>query len=99
MVKQDLTDSLAKAFPGISKQDMLNVVDTLFESIEQGLMRGQVIDLRGVGRFRIKQREPAKGRNPKTNTTVYMPKRWVVHFKPAESLSNWINSKVKSAQK
>ena len=99
MVKQDLTDSLAKAFPGISKQDMLSVVDTLFESMERALMRGKTIDLRGVGRFKIKQRGPAKGRNPKTKTAVYLPKRWVVHFKPAESLSNWINSKVKSAQK
>jgi integration host factor subunit beta len=92
MVKQDLTNSLAKAFSGISKQDMLNVVNTLFESMEQALMRGKIIDLRGVGRFKIKQRGPAKGRNPKTKTAVYMPKRWVVHFKPAESLSKRINS-------
>jgi integration host factor subunit beta len=92
MVKQDLMNSLAKAFPGISKQDMLNVVDTLFESMAQALMRGKIIDLRGVGRFKIKEREPAKGRNPKTKTPVYMPRRWVVHFKPAESLSKRINS-------
>ncbi len=91
MVKQDLTNSLVKAFPGISKQDMLSVVDTLFQSMAQALMRGETIDLRGVGRFKIRQREPAKGRNPKTKTAVYMPKRWVVHFRPAESLSKRIN--------
>jgi integration host factor subunit beta len=92
MVKQDLTNSLAKAFSGISKQDMSNVVNTLFESMEQALMQGKIIDLRGVGRFKIKQRGPAKGRNPKTKTAVYMPKRWVVHFKSAESLRKRINS-------
>ena len=91
MVKQDLVDSLVKAFPGISKQDMLSVVLGLFQSMAQALMRGKIIDLRGVGRFKTKERGPTKGRNTKTKTAVYMPKRWVVHFKPAESLSKRIN--------
>jgi integration host factor subunit beta len=91
MVKQDLVNTLVKAFPGISKQDMLSVVDILFQSMAQALMRGKIIDLRGVGRFKTKERGPAKGRNPKTKTAVHMPKRWVVHFKPAESLSKRIN--------
>jgi integration host factor subunit beta len=91
MVKQDLVNTLVKAFPGISKQDMLSVVDILFQSMAQALMRGKIIDLRGVGRFKTKERGPAKGRNPKTKTAVHMPKRWVVHFKPAESLSKRVN--------
>ena len=91
MVKQDLTNSLVEAFCGISKQDILSVVNTLFESMEQALMQGNTIDLRGVGRFKVKERGPAKGRNPKTKTAVYMAKRWVVHFKPADSLSRRIN--------
>lgn len=93
MVKRELVNSLVEAFPGISKQDMLTVVDALFESMAQALMQGQTIDLRGVGRFRIKEREPAKGRNPKTMTPVYLPKRWVLHFKPAESLTKRINKR------
>ncbi len=91
MVKQDLTNSLVKAFPGISKQDMLSVVNALFGSIEQALMRGEAIELRGLGRFKIKERGPANGRNPKTNAPIYIPKRWAVHFKPAENLTNRIN--------
>ncbi|NVL90593.1 MAG: integration host factor subunit beta [Desulfobacterales bacterium] len=91
MVKQDLTNSLVKAFPGISKQDMLSVVDALFGSIEQALMRGEAIEMRGLGRFKIKERGPTKGRNPKTKTPVYIPKRWAVHFKPAETLTSRIN--------
>ena len=91
MVKQDLTDALVKAFPGISKQDMLSVADTLFESMAQALMQGKIIDLRGVGRFKVKERPPAKGRNPKTETLLDIPRRWVVHYKPAESLNKRIN--------
>ena len=92
MVKHGLTDSLWKAFPGISKQDMSSVVDTLFESMARALMAGETIELRGLGRFSIKEREPVMGRNPKTKTAVRVPKRWVVQFKPGESLSKQINS-------
>jgi nucleoid DNA-binding protein len=91
MVKQGLIDALANAFPGISKRDMLGVVDTLFGSIAQALMEGQTIEVRGLGRFKIKERGPAKARNPKTKNPVYMPKRWVVHFKAAESLGKRMN--------
>jgi len=91
MVKQDLINSLVKAFPGISKQDMWTVVDALFESMAQAFMQGETIELRGFGRFKIKERGPAKGRNPKTKTPIYMPKRWVVHYKLAESLSERVN--------
>jgi len=91
MVKHDLTNALAKAFPGITKQDMLTVVDTLFESMAKALMRGEAIDLRGLGRFKIKQRGATTGRNPRTKKPVYIPKRWAVHFKPAESLTKRIN--------
>jgi len=91
MVKQDLINSLVKAFLGISKQDMWTVADALFESMAQALMKGETIELRGLGRFKVKERGPSKGRNPKTKTPIYMPKRWVVHYKPAESLSRNIN--------
>lgn len=91
MVKLDFTNSLINAFPGIGKQDMMSVVDTLFDSMANALMHGQIIDLRGIGRFKIKQRGPIKGRNPKTNAAVYIPKRWVIHFKSAESLVKLIN--------
>ncbi len=70
---------------------MSAVVDALLESMTQALMQGEAIELRGLGRFKIKERRPIKGRNPKTETPIYIPKRWIVSFKPSESLSKRIN--------
>ena len=92
MVKHDLVEGLVKRFGGITNQDMTAVVDTLFESMAQALMRGETVEVRGVGRFRIKERGPKQARNPKTGTSVDVPTRWVVHFKPAESLNKRLNS-------
>jgi integration host factor subunit beta len=94
MVKHDLAEELLEAFPGITRQDMLMVVDTLFESMADALVRGEVIDIRGIGRLKVKKRRPIQGRNPKTAAHVDIPTRWVTHFKPADSLTKRINAAI-----
>ena len=92
MVKPELVDALVRAFPGVTKQDMSGVVDALFGSMAQALMGGEAVEVRGVGRFKVKERGPMAGRNPKTKTSVKVPTRWVVRFKAADSLIKRINS-------
>ena len=87
-----MINSLAEAFPGITREDMLTVVETLFESMAGALSRGETVELRGLGRFRVKERGPVTGRNPKTAMPVNLPKRWAVRFKPADSLIKRLNS-------
>jgi len=86
MVKNELVAALVEEFPGITKQDMAAVIDMLFGSMAEALMGGEAIELRGLGRFSIKERRPLKGRNPKTEKSVFVPTRWVVYFRPSESL-------------
>jgi len=92
MVKKDLVEDLVRAFPGITKGDMTTVVNTLFESMAQGLSRGESVELRGMGRFKTKQRRARKGRNPKTEAPIDVPIHWVVHFRSGEDLTRRINS-------
>ncbi len=91
MVKNDLVEDLVRAFPGITKRDMATVVNTLFESVAQGLARGEAVEVRGMGRFKTKQRRARKGRNPKTEAPIDVPIRWVVHFRPGEDVIRRIN--------
>lgn len=92
MVKKDLVEDLVRAFPGITKDDMTTVVNTLFESMAQGLLRGESVELRGMGRFKTKQRRARTGKNPKTEAPIDVPIHWVVHFRPGEDLTRRINS-------
>jgi integration host factor subunit beta len=86
MVKNELVAALVEEYPGISKEDMAAVVDALFCSMAEALMGGKAIEVRGMGRFTIKERRPLKARNPRTEESVFVPTRWVVHFRPSESL-------------
>lgn len=91
MVRNDLVDALAKAFPGITKRDMSTIVSTFFGALARGLERGEAIDLRGFGRLAVRKRLPMKGRNPRTAVDVNLPVRWVIHFKPANGLIEALN--------
>jgi len=91
MLRNDLVDELARAFPGITKRDMSTIVNTFFGCLAQGLEHGEAVDLRGFGRLAVKKRRPIRGRNPKTATHVDLPVRWVVHFKPGSGLIQALN--------
>ena len=66
-------------------------MDTVFKSIINALHRGDKIELRGFGSFRIRQRESRKGRNPKTGERVDVPAKKVPYFKPGKELKALIN--------
>jgi integration host factor subunit beta len=64
---------------------------TVFKSIIDALRRGEKIELRGFGSFRLRKREPRKGRNPKTGDKVDVPPKKVPYFKPGKELKDLIN--------
>ena len=55
------------------------------------------IELRGFGSFRLRKREPRKGRNPKTGDKVDVPPKKVPYFKPGKELKDLINREAEAA--
>ena len=47
---------------------------------------------RTPSRFRLRRREPRKGRNPKTGDRVDVPSKHVPYFKPGKELKDLINT-------
>jgi len=62
--------------------DVKKVVQNTFDCIVDSLVRGENIELRNFGVFKIKQRKSRTGRNPRTGQVVPVPPRKVVVFKP-----------------
>jgi len=90
MTKAELVEEVARASDLTKKHSEL-IVDTVFRSIIEALHRGEKIELRGFGSFRLRQREPRKGRNPKTGDRVNVPPKKVPYFKPGKELKDLIN--------
>ena len=90
MTKAVLVEEVAQVTE-LTKKDAEVIVDTVFHCIIDALHRGEKIELRGFGSFRLRQREPRKGRNPKTGDRVDVPPKKVPYFKPGKELKELIN--------
>ncbi|MCD6451159.1 MAG: integration host factor subunit beta [Acidobacteria bacterium] len=91
MTKAELIEEVAKA-ANLTKKHSEIVVDTVFQSIIEALHRGEKVELRGFGSFRLRQRRAREARNPKTGEKVSVPAKKVPYFKAGKGLKELINS-------
>jgi integration host factor subunit beta len=90
MTKADLVEQVAKEAE-MTKKDAEQLVEVVFDSIVGALNKGDKIELRGFGSFRVRERNARKGRNPKTGETVSIPAKRVAYFKPGKELKEIVN--------
>jgi len=80
MTKRDLVVKISET-TGIKQIIVKKIVQKTLDEILEALKRGEKIELRGFGVFRVKVRRPRVGRNPRTGEEVPIPERRVVVFK------------------
>lgn len=90
MTKADLVEKVASEAE-MTKKDAEQLVEIIFDSIISTLNKGEKIELRGFGSFRVRQRNARQGRNPKTGSAVNIPAKRVAYFKPGKELKEIIN--------
>ena len=90
MTKADLVEIVARE-ADMTKKDVEQLVEIIFDSIVSTLNKGEKIELRGFGSFRVRERNARKGRNPKTGEPVDIPAKRVAYFKPGKDLKDIIN--------
>lgn len=91
MKKSDLVDAIAdKAH--LPKATAQTIVEDVFELIADGLAKGEDIDLRGFGRFSVRDSAARSGRNPQTGEAIQIPARRVPGFKPGKELKERVNN-------
>lgn len=81
MTKKDIILKVSDE-TNLKQTDVKQVVQKTFDCIIETLIRGENIELRNFGVFKIKQRKARTGRNPRTGQVVPVPPRKVVVFKP-----------------
>lgn len=81
MTKKDIVLRVSDE-ANLKQIDVKKVVQMTFDCIVEALVRGEKIELRNFGVFKLKQRKSRTGRNPRTGQTVPVPPRKVVVFKP-----------------
>ena len=75
----------------LAKKHAEVIVETVFGNIAEALRRGEKVELRGFGSFRLRRRAQRRGRNPRTGDRVDVASKHVVYFKPGKELKELIN--------
>jgi nucleoid DNA-binding protein len=93
--KSDIVDNVADA-TGLTKLETEAVVDGLLVTIIEALKRGDSVDLRGFGSFRVKRRAPRMARNPKSGASVPVPEQYVPVFVVARGVRSQIDDSIRT---
>ena len=93
MTKAELVDEVSQN-SDLNKKDAEVIVQTVLDSITDSLKAGEKVELRGFGSFRLRDRAPRLGRNPKTGEQVHVPAKRVPYFKPGKDLKSLIMKKL-----
>ncbi len=81
MTKKDIILKVSDE-TNLKQTDVKKIVQKTFDFMIEALVRGEKIELRNFGVFKIKERKSRTGRNPRTGQVVPVPARKVVVFKP-----------------
>jgi DNA-binding protein HU-beta/integration host factor subunit alpha len=81
MTKKDIVLRVASE-TGLKQLDVKKVVQRCLDAIVESLSRGDTVELRNFGIFKVKSRKGRTGRNPRTGEKVPVPPKRVVTFKP-----------------
>ena len=85
MTKKDIALKIAEE-ANLKQVVVKEVIQRLLEHVTDSLAKGEKIELRNFGVFKVKSRRPRVGRNPKTGETVNIPERKTVVFRPGMAM-------------
>ncbi|GDX12996.1 MAG: hypothetical protein RL124_723 [Acidobacteriota bacterium] len=85
VTKADLAKYLMDKLP-VGKEEAEILLNAFLQTIVESLKRGDGVELRGFGSFRLRDRKARQGRNPRSGETIQVPPKRVVYFKLGKEL-------------
>ncbi len=92
MTKSELIELVSTRIANFTRKDIEVIVDTLFESMSDSLAKGEKVEIRGFGSFKIKARSGRQGRNPKSGENIFIGSKRVPFFKAGKEIKERINA-------
>ena len=92
MNKVDLVRSATERLD-IARKDAIELIDGLFQDIQDAVVAGEAVKIPGFGQFKVRDRAARMARNPATGEQVKVPAKRVFKFLPAKALKEAVMSK------
>ena len=75
----------------VSHKKAVNIVETVFKEVRQGLSDDGKVTLRGFGSFQTRDKKKRMGRNPSTGENAIISARKVPTFKASKLFKSKVN--------
>ena len=91
MIKSELIERIADQNPHLYQRDVEKIVNAILDTITTALARGDRVELRGFGMFRVKRRNARTGRNPRDGSEVPVSEKVFPTFKTSRDMHRRLN--------
>ncbi|MCK5657734.1 MAG: integration host factor subunit beta [Deltaproteobacteria bacterium] len=91
MNKSQLIERIAKE-EGVTIKNAANVVNVVFDSMADSLAKGDRVEIRGFGSFKVKGYNSYQGRNPKTGEIIQVREKKLPYFKVGKEMKERVDS-------
>ncbi len=92
MIKSELVNVLNDKLPELQKKEVELALNVILRQLENALVSGERIEIRGFGSFNCRQRPARIARNPKSGEAVNLPAKVTIHFKPGKEMRDRVNA-------
>jgi len=91
MVRSELLQTLCNQYPNILRKDIEKIIEIIFSEISEALCRGENIEIRGFGTYKVVKRKARVGRNPRNAELVQIPEKKAIKWKMSKILYRRLN--------
>jgi integration host factor subunit beta len=91
MIKSELIQKLFEATK-IPRKAAELAINTIFDTMTEALSRGEGIEIRGFGSFKVRQYRGREGRNPKTGRIIKVAPKRRPFFKVGKDLKKKVDT-------
>ena len=90
-VRSQIEKRLADQWPSLLRKDINKIIDIILSEISNALHKDDAVEIRGFGRFSVKNQKPRVGRNPKSGTKINIPAKKALKWKCSKILLKRLN--------
>jgi len=90
VTKRNLVEKVAIR-TGLTQVDTKIVLESFLDALANSLEHGNGIEIRGFGRFKIREKKPRTARNPRTNEVIEVKAGIKPIFEPSQELKRRVN--------
>ena len=82
--RSEIINKLANNYPNFIKRDLDKFINIILSEIKGTLRRHERVELRDIFSFEPRFQKERIARNPKTNTKIYVKKKYSIVFKSSK---------------